>query len=409
MNNSVRGNLFGRMAIIACLWLSLSVQALQPGNRFESVYSDAVYEMSHWLGGGDFGQVWEAKVVGSSETYALKFYRNGDIARENLPRVRRVAELMAARPFPNLLYLYLPERVVSSDGGEQYDVVRSEIGEASVQALMPTEFLLQDGQDENERIRRFRNGYDLLQDLLAASEQLSKLSLVHHDINPRNVVKVGVHYKVADFDFATVQGEVPPLGSWEYSFGAIEYESSQIEEPLASMSDLFTLASTVYYTMFGSTPLADYAYQKFPDDYVKDPATALKNVRKLLFKDAQSRRDFDRRVESRLDGVLQAGFVPGQVLPQYLFVARVLYAALKADPGERWENVQATVPDLHQVQSPAFPSQSRLENHSVLREMKFPGVCAALVAGFTYASVSYLHSRFRSSPRNRTSLILGKP
>lgn len=309
------------------------------------------------LGKGDFSEVWKARDRETRVHHAIKFYRDPRVAEVHVPRVALYVERVGSQNLPNLLKVHGPELLTVEERPAVYVAVLSEVGGRSVQDLAPEEFLLIPDyrnprnywSDPNEMGRRVRNVGKLLKDLLAGAEQLFDLRLVHHDINPRNVMRVRRKNKISDFDGVAEHGfDVPPDGSWEYAFGAIEYQDPRDYVEMGEVSDLFTLSSTVYFALFGRSPITEFAQHSDPLVFRTAPNRLIKKARQKIFESHRAAYEFEAMVRDRLRSAQLRNHLPANALNTYTFIADVLEAGLKVSVFERQLALSRVVPHLHQ-------------------------------------------------------------
>ena len=129
---------------------------------------------------------------------------------------------------------------------------------------------------------RLLDANNLLKNLLSAVDELNHFHLNHHNINPRNVFwsVSATHWKLSHFDWAAPLTLERGLSIPDLEFTALEHEPSlryslddrdpaitqeatsksdlTLQERVGTVSDHFSIASTLYWSLFGETPFETF-------------------------------------------------------------------------------------------------------------------------------------------------------
>ncbi len=360
----------GRILRALALFAFLLLTAFTTGDLLTSE-DGKTYQLIEVLGQGDFGSVWKVKDLRTGRHYTLKLYSDPHEAQDNLDHANLVAKATEKTPRPNLLRIFPPQLFTDAQG-KRHRALRAELGGETVQALAPTQFRLERNLTQEERGRRIKEAHTLMNDLLAASDQLSRLHLVHHDLNPRNILQVKGKYKASDFDGVTVQGKNPPSRSWEVSFGAIEYERASKQGEFGAISDLQTIANTLFFALFGKSPIQAFSEQELPQEYQNSPIDTQWKIRSLLWKN----QDYRNRFQAMINNKFQETFenVPSEASKEYQELAQYISSAAKIDPAQRQQAIQHFFPKLKASQGAIVRSQpgDSKQNVAISQEAPYP-------------------------------------
>lgn len=325
------------------LFVLLFLTAFSKGERL-STPDNKTYELIEKLGSGDFGEVWKVKNIRNGRVYALKLYQNPREAKAHLKQVELLTNGKKWVRRNNLTTVFSPE-ILTDSHGKSHQALRMELGGQTVQALSAQHFQQTHNLSPQERALRIQETHLLLQNLLAASDQLTDLKLVHHDINPRNILKTNGRYRVNDFDGVTRAGESPPTGAYEFYFGPIEYEAKESKGEFRHLSDLQTIAFTVFFAMFGESPLESFSRLKKQD---------IETTRKNLWNSENDRTAFQKLVQDKFAELFHS--LPNEIMKEFTQISRFVSSAAIIDPQKRQESLLQSFQNLKALKGPLVRS-----------------------------------------------------
>jgi serine/threonine protein kinase len=218
------------------------------------------YRLRQFLGGGGFGEVWEADAPPNA-VVALKFLPCGDDARASYES--RGIQMVCQLRHPHLVRM---DKVWCFQG---YLVVAMELADGSLHDLLEAY--------QTELKTPIPPGYVcfLLGQAAGALDFLNarqhtiggtKVALQHCDINPGNLLLFGETVKVSDFSLTSVLGS--PLGAHRRA-GTLDYAAPEVfQGRLSNWTDQYALAVTYCLLRGGRLPFADTP-KSFKRDYVR--------------------------------------------------------------------------------------------------------------------------------------------
>jgi serine/threonine protein kinase len=296
--------------------------------------SGGQYTLLKRLGGGAFGDVWEASDNRGGHV-ALKFYRN-ELGTERVLRVQDYVSKRMSLGDTTTHLLNVGTEAVTVDRDFGY-VVTSELAGRSVYDEMPTEYTISPGMPVAEQARRITNTEHMMTDVLEGLRELHRMGFVHYDPNPKNVLRFGISNKLGDLDEVSRIGTEPPEFSAEVTFAAMEQGNTTMGH-LGPLADLSSVGNLTFCALFGRTPLELFAETYMPL-YRREPARALLIARRRLWIDANARRLYYGLIDQKLGEVSESSGLPYAAIEKARDIKKFIRASLRIDPQERFESL----------------------------------------------------------------------
>jgi serine/threonine protein kinase len=204
------------------------------------------YLLARKLGGGGYGEVWEAQAPGGFRV-ALKFVR---LSESNSETEVRSLEYLKAIRHPNLLTIFAAWRI------DDYLTIAMEFADGTLwDRFQQLEKEGQKGIPVSEIMEYFAEaakGIDYLNEPKHTIGGKDKVSIQHRDIKPQNIMIVGNGVKVADFGLARLMEHTVAAhtGGMTPSYAAPEFFNGQTHQ----LSDQYSLAVTYCHLRGGRLP-----------------------------------------------------------------------------------------------------------------------------------------------------------
>jgi serine/threonine protein kinase len=300
------------------------------------------YLLLERLGGGSFGEAWHAEKLGSGDHLVVKFYKRANEASENIEHIDLLLNRLNQKSHPNLLHILKTDQLEKR--GKYYSVVISEVAEENLDSFLDERFLVGPEVLPAQMKSLVKHLSRLHDDLLRAIDFLSALGLAHNDINPRNILKKNGRYVLADFDGVTQFGFAPPIRSWEILYAPFEFTDDCLE-PSSAMTDHFSAASVLFYSISGLTPLEYYLEQRASVYRQMLPIEATWSARNFLRTKPLEQRVFIDIIRTKLKK-LRSEIVDSPAQLEFDRVSRYILAALEPNPARRKNDLAKLLPEL---------------------------------------------------------------
>jgi serine/threonine-protein kinase len=290
------------------------------------------YRLRGKLGAGGMGVVYEAWQEDLSRSVAVKLMTGAD--PESLLRFQREARAAASLGHPHIVQIF-----DFQSGTDPPFLVMELVAGQSLRDLVRSA-----GPLEEDRAAR------LAVQLLSALEAAHQAGILHRDVKPANVLvttspTMGEIAKVLDFGIAKLEGpNAAPITRHGSVLGTLAYMSPEQArgEPLDGRSDVYSLASTIFFACTGERAL--------PASSSEELLTALVEGRTRRLAEARPGLDpvFASIVERGLQPVRDARFRSAQemadLLSQWLERRGALGALRSSSPVSAAGSVVASVP-----------------------------------------------------------------
>jgi serine/threonine protein kinase len=198
------------------------------------------YEVGRYIGGGTYGDVFQARELLSGREVALKILRQQWVAEpEAVMRFRREATVLARLSHPNVVRVHNFGRYGASffiamdylDGPSLVDV----IADSAPMAVTAVSTCI--GQ------------------LAAGLAAIHRVGAIHRDLKPANIRSVGTRFVILDFGIAHIREAATLTVSGE-RLGSPAYMSPEqaLGLPCTSASDIYSLGVIMYEMLSGRRP-----------------------------------------------------------------------------------------------------------------------------------------------------------
>ena len=221
------------------------------------------YRLQRWLGGGGFGEVWQAEAPGGVKV-ALKFVRlvgtTGMLEQRALDTIKGIRH-------PNLLSLFGAWHahgflIIGMDLADR--ALADRLQEALEGGLwgIPRDELL-------EYLTEAAKGIDYLNAHVHSLDGRERVGIQHRDIKPKNILLVGGGVKVADFGLARLLGHsiTGHTGSLTPAYAAPEFFHSQTSDT----SDQYSLGVAYCELRGGRLPFTGSAVEVMAGHVMRPP------------------------------------------------------------------------------------------------------------------------------------------
>ena len=239
---------------------------------YENTQFNDKYRLLNYLGSGQFGAVFEAQGIlldtPMGESVALKVIR-GD--RTNLDDIIQELELAISLNHPHII------QCQSWEEGQLYDPVVPKVeGIACAGLVMEKgDFSLREYLEQKKQLS-VEETRSIIEQLASALEYLHKeRSIVHQDIKPENIMKVGDDWKLTDFGVSRIVAKTSMI---DYAvMGTFEYASPEVLEysRISSGWDCWSLGVILVELLTGQRPFQSTTTEEFKKNVIHEEPTGI--------------------------------------------------------------------------------------------------------------------------------------